>query len=310
MQRGRMTPRLLWDAWVEYAKNPFDQTLFESLTRLVRALPAGFFDNEPLARYLSRAFSLHGRTDDFRKIGKPLYVIAADLDAGTTVRFGDKGHDHVPISRAVQASTALPGLYPPVEIDGRHYLDGVLHKTLHASSALEAGADFLICINPIVPVDTIDAVRTGAMKKGKLMNRGLPAVMSQTFRTLIHSRMTAVLNAYEEVYPGVGLVLLEPRRDDYKMFFRNIFSLSSRREVCEHAYRSTRLQLWERRRELEPLFAENGIRFDVEHLADRDRTLWESVDDPALEEGGASLAADLDRTLTRLENLLEERAAG
>ena len=43
----------------------------------------------------------------------------------------------MPIALAVQASTALPGLYPPVEIDGRFYVDGVLHKTVHASVAFE-----------------------------------------------------------------------------------------------------------------------------------------------------------------------------
>ena len=66
---------------------------------------------------------------------------------------------------AVQASSALPGLYPPVEIEGRHYVDGVLLKTLHASVALEAGAELVLCINPIVPVDTVHAVEEGMMER-------------------------------------------------------------------------------------------------------------------------------------------------
>ena len=34
----------------------------------------------------------------------------------------------MPISRAVEASCALPGLYPPVEIDGEFFVDGALVK--------------------------------------------------------------------------------------------------------------------------------------------------------------------------------------
>jgi hypothetical protein len=69
------------------------------------------------------------------------------------VRFGSPGHDDVPISKAVQASTALPGLYPPVKIGERYFVDGGLKRTLHASSALDEGVNLLFCVNPIVPYD-------------------------------------------------------------------------------------------------------------------------------------------------------------
>jgi NTE family protein len=39
----------------------------------------------------------------------------------------------------VQASAALPGLFPPVEIDDQYYVDGALKKTMHASVALDEG---------------------------------------------------------------------------------------------------------------------------------------------------------------------------
>ena len=51
-----------------------------------------------------------------------------------------------------------PGTGLPVEIEGRHYVDGVLNKTVHASVAFEHGAGLVICVNPIVPVDTARAV--------------------------------------------------------------------------------------------------------------------------------------------------------
>ena len=58
----------------------------------------------------------------------------------------------MPVSRAVQASTALPGLYRPVRIGGRDYVDGGVKKTAHINLAIRHGADLVVCINPIVPI--------------------------------------------------------------------------------------------------------------------------------------------------------------
>jgi len=279
--RSTMVPRLLYESLADYFRNPEDKGLFDSLTRMGRALPVGIFDNKPIRRYLERIYSMKGRTDDFRKLRKRLFVVAVDLDSGEAVRFGDTGYDHVPISLAVQASSSLPGLYPPVEIEGRHYVDGVLKKTLHGSAALDVGTDFLICINPIVPVDTRRAVEAGIMRRGKLIDRGLPTVISQTFRTLIHSRLEVGLARYREIYNGAETILLEPRRDDYRMFFTNIFSFSSRRWVCEHAYQATRRELYFRREELAPIFESRGIGFRTDVL-EEDRDLWSGVGLPEL----------------------------
>lgn len=104
-------------------------------------------------------FSRPGRTNDFRKLKCRLFLVATDLDSGESIAFGADGNDTVPISTAVQASAALPGLFPPVEINGRHYVDGALIKTLHASVALKDGADIVFCINPLVPFDADLAAR-------------------------------------------------------------------------------------------------------------------------------------------------------
>ena len=206
-----------------------------------------------------------------------LYVVATDLDSSETVVFGGEGEDHVPISMAVQASTALPGLYPPVEIEGRYYVDGVLNKTVHASVAFEQGAGLVICVNPIVPVDTARAVAEGAMRRGRLMDRGMPGVMSQTFRTLIHSRMGTGMASYQGRYAGADLLLFEPRKDDYRMFFTNVFSFASRQEVIEHAYRSTLEQLRDRAAEVGPILERHGLSLRTSVLARPSFDVWESV---------------------------------
>ncbi len=275
--RGVSLPKLIAQALWYFTRRSADRSLLAALSRTTRALPAGIFDNEPIRRYLSRVLARPGRTDDFRKLRTELVCVAADLESGRPIRFGGPGHTHVPISKAVQASTALPGVYPPVLIDGRYCVDGVLLKTLHASVALDYGIELLICVNPVVPVDTSTGEQRGLLARNALLDGGLPAVLSQTFRTLVHSRLEVGLAAYTERYPGATVLLFEPPRDEYGMFFSNILSLSDRHRVCELAYADTRADLRRRADELEPVFARFGITLRRDVLADDTRTLWGSV---------------------------------
>ena len=302
---GIKIPKLFLEGLWEVVRHPRDNRLHEPLIRLARALPVGLFRSDPLKTYLEKIFSKPGRTDDFRKLARKLVVVATDLDSGRPVRFGEPGLDHIPISKAVQASTALPGLYPPVTIDGRHYVDGVLLKTVHASVVLDAGADLVLCVNPIVPVDTIRSVELGIMRRGRLTDRGLPTVLAQTFRTIIHSRMGAGLSAYETRYTDRDVLVFEPRRDDYNMFFSNVFSFSNRKAVCEHAYNSTRRKLWRNRRRLEPVLARHGISLRTDVLEDKDRDLWESVRLHQPRRPSTSHLKDrLDKALARVEDFI------
>lgn len=305
---GLKVPGLLVDALWDMVRKPGDTNFFTPLTRLARALPVGVFDNEPIRAYLEKIFSMHGRTDDFRKLRRRLVLVATDLDSGRAIRFGEPGLDHVPISTAVQASTALPGLYPPVEIDGRSYVDGVLLKTVHASVALDEGADLVLCVNPIVPVDTIRSVELGVMRRGQLADRGLPTVLAQTFRTLVHSRMGVGLAAYETRYADKDVLVFEPQRDDYTMFFNNVFSFSNRKAVCEHAYRSTRLKLLRNRGRIEPILERHGLRLRTEELEDEDRDLWTSVGlfEKRRRQSISPLKERLDKALSRIESLVAE----
>ncbi len=270
-------PRLILEALNAYLRNPRDLSFVESMTRLARALPVGVLRNDPIAEFLERIFSIKGRTNDFRKLDTRLVVVATDLDAARPVLFGEPGMDHVPISKAVQASTALPGVYPPVLIDDRYYVDGVLLKTVHGSAALEEGAGLLLALNPIVPVDTFQAVELGFLKSDHLIDRGLPAILAQTLRTIIHARAVQGFASYASRFPEADVLVFEPRRDDYRMFFINVFSFAARKEICDHAYRSVRRQLRAREREITPKLKRHGYRLDLDLLADEHRSVWESV---------------------------------
>ncbi|CAM2069906.1 Patatin-like phospholipase family protein [Sulfidibacter corallicola] len=306
VKSGMMLPRLMMESIRDYMLNKHEQGLVNSFTRLGRAIPVGLFDNEPLREYLERVFNKPGRTDDFRQLGKKLFVIATDLDTSHAVVFGRGEYAHIPISLAVQASTALPGLYPPVVIEDRSYVDGVLRRTLHASTILDENLDLALCVNPIVPVDTSRSVEEGYMRRGKLTDRGMPTVLSQTFRTLIHSRMRVGFRRYDNQYKGTDLVLIEPEPHDYRMFFTNIFSFSKRKAVAEHAYRSIMRHLASRLEELDPVFEKHGMRLRHDVIFREDPDIWKSVDATPYRKKGP-VTSNLSDALERLEAVLEKR---
>ena len=272
-RRVAKLPALVLESVRDYLRNPIQHDVLASFQRLSQAIPTGLFDNAGVSDFLNRLFSLPGLSNDFRGLRKRLFLVATDLDSGTSVAFGDAGYDHVPIATAVRASAALPGLFPPVEIDGHWFVDGALKKTLHASVALREGARLVLCINPLVPFDAKLAAQEKHLRRRRLVDGGLPVVLAQTFRAIIHSRMKTGLAKYGIEYRDADVILFEPGRDDADMFFTNIFSYADRKRLSEQAYRKTREELLRRHDELAPKFARHGVTINRAVLEDPHRSL-------------------------------------
>jgi NTE family protein len=281
-------------------ERPMDVSPMGALLELSSLAPIGLFDTRPLERFLARAFATADRTNDFRALRATLRIVAVELNTSALVSFGDAQTEHVPISRAVQASISLPGLYCPTEIEGEHYIDGVARRTLNATLALDDGVELLFCINPIVPVDVTLSRHANGTRRD-LADYGLPVVLSQTLRTVVHSRMRTAFRGYAHAYPNADVILIEPAMDDDKMFFSNIFSVSKRKQVCDHAYTSTMRHLASRASELEPMLAKRGLRLRQEVLDAADRSLFSDDD-------SSTPARNLRSTLSRLERVLAEIA--
>lgn len=295
-----------------------DLPLVNAFSQLGGALPTGLFDNHAMQAQLEKVFSAPGRTNDFRRLARQLVIVATDLDTGEAAPFGLAGWDDTPIARAVIASAALPGLYPPVAIGGRHYVDGALKKTVHASVLLDQGQDLLICLNPLVPFDASHRLAGPAgdaptaprptPHEGRiphLASAGLPAVLSQTFRSLIHSRLELGMRGYARSHPECDIVLLEPDHHDPAMFRAGTFSYTLRRELAEHAYQQTRRLLRNRCAELAPVFAEHGVPLDLDQLF-RERRLLPKLH---LRRSGNDLAERTHQVLDQLEAWLPQAAA-
>lgn len=250
LRRGMMFPALAASAVWRYTVQ--GKSLTSALERLGPGMPTGVFSNDEVDKHIRQLFSSPGRTNDFRRLKARLTLVATNLDSGEAAPFGRPGWDHIPISKAVQASSALPGLFPPVEIEGRHYVDGALKKTMHASVALDDGVDLLLCLNPLVPFDATAPHLAPDQRHDpnferrripRIVEGGLPAVLSQTFRSMIHSRLELGIKGYERAYPDTDIVLIEPDHSDPELYLANTFSYGQRRHLAEHAYQQTRALL-------------------------------------------------------------------
>lgn len=98
----------------------------------------GVLKGEALQDFINQ--KLNNRS--IQKLPRPLGVVATDLQSGEMVLFrvGNTG-------MAVRASSAVPGVFQPVEISGREYVDGGLTSPVPAQAARTMGADFVIAVD-------------------------------------------------------------------------------------------------------------------------------------------------------------------
>jgi NTE family protein len=208
---------------------------------LAEALPTGFYSGEGIADYVAEALSEADRVDDFRLLDKELYLTATDLDTCERIVFGEEDWNDVPISKAVQCSTALPIVYKPVDLKGRQLVDGGIRSTTNVDIAVEKGAKFIVVVNPLVPFVN-DFQRTIPTVFGTRVRRvsdmGLPAIANQAFRLIAHARLHQAVEMWQERYPGVDIILVEPQPNDELMFGTPIMDYSRRLRIARHGFES------------------------------------------------------------------------
>lgn len=97
----------------------------------------GMASNERLEEFLRKFTVLHR----FDEMSIPLGIVATDLISGESMHF-TKGE----IGPALRASCAYPGLFLPVEHEGRFLVDGFLTESVPAVCLREMGADVVISV--------------------------------------------------------------------------------------------------------------------------------------------------------------------
>lgn len=135
------------------------------------------------------------------------WICAVDLADGRRVVFGrDRTDAH--IATAVEASSAIPGFFRPVEHAGRRFIDGGAHSPTNADLAAGLGFDLVIVSSPMSA--TRDAIRRPAFTGARAVHaatlrREVAAVRAQGTPVLVLQPDAAVVDA-------AGLNAMDPRR--------------------------------------------------------------------------------------------------
>jgi NTE family protein len=172
-------------------------------------LASGVFSIQRFERYLRR----HLPINSFRRLAKPVFVTAVDLDTAERVVFGPGYNDDTPISEAVAASCCVPGLFRPLQINGRYYVDGEVARTLSADIAVEAGANVVIISNIYRPQREIDPRRS-------IARRGIGRVLRQSLSTLLTEKERRGVELLSQRYPHVTFIDIAPNLGKYSYLNR------------------------------------------------------------------------------------------
>jgi NTE family protein len=224
---------------------------------IAEGLPSGLYSGEGIEDYVRRVLEVEGRTDDFRELEHQLYITATDLDTCERVVFGSDGFEDMPISTAVRASTALPMVYEPVCVGDRELVDGGLISTTNLDLAVEAGARLVIVVNPLVPY--VNEARRANPLHPRVSDMGFPQIGYQAFKLMTYQRLHDIRQRWEDRYPGVDFVLIEPDASDELMFRTSVMDYGSRVQIAGHGFRSVTVKLAEDYPHLKQVAARHGI---------------------------------------------------
>lgn len=158
--------------------------------------------------------------------GQELWLVAYDIHRRQRVVLGRHGTPRISLVDAVLASSAIPGVYAPVPLDGMSLVDGGVSSTTHMNLAAANGCQRIICIAPMA--------YDGAAP---------PSALDQ----MIRKWSTRALQRETEssVSRGVTPEIYLPSRAEIRLQGRNFMSPGGLQKVAEAAFESTLTRLEE-----------------------------------------------------------------
>jgi NTE family protein len=181
----------------------------------------------PSALYSSRATKRRLRSDLPKKWPRPgLFLCAVELYSGRRVVFGSEEAPPAQFSDAVLASAAVPGIFDPIKIGDRLYVDGGMKSATSLDVAVKEGCERVVCIAPL-----------GWEREEGLSPYAAPFAKSVLLRSLhtraIQREATAARAA------GVDVTLLRPWLSELPDHGMNSLRWHNRGRVAQSAHRNT-----------------------------------------------------------------------
>jgi NTE family protein len=115
---------------------------------------------------------------------------------------------------------------------------------------------------------------------------GYPQIGYQAFKLLAHQRLHELARRWEDRYPGVDIILIEPDPSDELMFRTNVMNFTSRVAIARHGFESVTLHLAHEYHHFKEICARHGIEISatrvqgvVRHFADEPESTrtWRTI---------------------------------
>ena len=187
-------------------------------------LPRGVFSTESLKdtirRVVPEGWSPHPN----------LWIVASDYETGRRVPFGRPGSPDAELADAVTASCAIPGIYHPVTIGGRRYVDGGIYSASNLDLLRDEDLDLVVCLNP---TSTLHPIRVINPRDA----------FNLVFQRASGRRLGSEAKKLRAA--GTDVVLIQPTGEDLEAMGPNLMRTSNRDRVIEVARSTVARQLAE-----------------------------------------------------------------
>ena len=230
-------------------------------------IPNGIFSTESFERAIRRNLEKNDLYNNFKalykKTGRELYIFAMNLNNAEREVFGHDENNMASISKAMQASIAIPVFYKPVKIDGVDYVDGAVIKTTSMDLAVGKGADLIICYNPFRPFNHETFCEQCEIGEDRLQiaEDGMYAVFNQAMRTVLHTRLMHGINTYIKNPDFKGdIILIEPTEYDADFFDMNPLAFWGRRDAAKRGFQSVSASIYSNYKKLRKILSAYGIK--------------------------------------------------
>jgi len=180
-------------------------------------LGRGFLSNEEVGRIIGSLVA------DGWSQHPNLWIVAVDYNSGKRVVFGAPDAPPATLAEAVEASCAIPGLYRPVRIGGRPYVDGGAWSPSNADLLVRTDVDVVVVMNPM-----------------SSLHPGLPTGLLQRFDRRIRRATGRRLGHEARMLREAGkhVLLIQPREEDLTVMGVNMMDPSRRIDVLQTAIRT------------------------------------------------------------------------
>lgn len=127
-------------------------------------VPRGLIQGQKLAAKLRAALLPVAGVERFDDLPIPFRALATDLGTGEPVLL-----DHGSLAQAVRASLSAPGVFAPVEVDGRQLVDGGLAENLPVDAARAMGVDLVIAVDVSSPLQPPDRLKSALAVSNQML---------------------------------------------------------------------------------------------------------------------------------------------